>query len=166
MKWFWRLLVVVALVAGGVWLWRAFHPSPEKIIRGQLRQLAGQVSFVPGESDLTRLGKLAGITRYFTEEVEMKLAFRDFAERRTITHELIQSGLAGMRTIAPAGLAVEFLDVKITLAPGGDFASVELTMNAHAPGDNTLNVQEMKIALRRHNETWLIYRVETVRTLK
>jgi len=166
MKWFWRLFALVVLLAGGIWLWVVFHPSPEKVIRGQLRQLANQVSFTSNESDLTRLGKLAGIPRFFTEEVEMKLAFRDVSERRNITHEQIQTGLAGVRTMAPGGLKIEFLDVMITLAPGREFATAELTMRANAPGETSLDVQEMKLALRRQNEKWLIYRVETVRTLK
>ena len=49
------------------------NPSQEKIIRGQLHRLAAQVSFTADETDLTRLGKVGGITKFFTKEVEVKL---------------------------------------------------------------------------------------------
>ena len=166
MKWLWRSLAIIALLAGGIWLWLVTHPSPEKIIRGQLRLLAGQVSFNPPESDLARLGKIAGLTRFFTPEVEVKLAFRDLAERGNITHEFIQAAGATLRENFSSGLKIEFLDVNITLAPGKDYATAELTMKATTPGDNQFNVQEMKFAVRKVNDQWLIYRVETVRTLK
>jgi len=166
MNWLWRLLALLALLAGGVWLWLFLHPGPQKLIHAQLRQLAEQVSFPAAESDLARLGKIASLTRFTTPEVEVKLAFRDFSQRGMITHEMIQAGVASLRQNAPGGLKVEFLDVNVTLAPSKEFATAELTMKATTPGDTELNVQEMKFALHKTNDLWLIYRVETVRTLK
>lgn len=166
MRWLRWLLLISILGAAGVGLWLKLHPSPAQIIRTQLRNLASQASFPGNESDLTRLAKIAGITRFFAPEVEMKVAFRDFAERGTLTHESIQLGAGSLRQYAPAGLHVEFLDVNVSLAPGATFATAELTMKTTTPGDNQFNVQEMKIALRHTNDVWLIYRVETVRTLK
>ena len=165
MKWFWRLLLFLIVLAGGGWLWFIFHPSPQKIIRTHLHELAAQVSFERAESDLTRLGKVAGITRFFVEEVEINLAFRGVTRSEQITGEMLQAGLAEMRTVWPRGLQVEFLDINVTLS-GQEFATAELTMKTTVPGEKDFDVYEMKFALRKAKEQWLIHRVETVRTLK
>jgi len=166
MKWLWRSLAIVFFLAACIWLWLALNPGPEKVIRTRLDQLAGQISFSPPESDLTRLGKIAGLPRFFAPEVEVKLAFRDVVQRGMITHEFIQAAAAELRQNASSGLKFEFLDVNVTLAPSKQFATAELTMKATTPGDNQFDVQEMKFALGKTNDTWLIYRLETVRTLK
>ena len=166
MKWLWRLLALSLILAGGIWLWITLHPTPEKMIRSRLRRLADQVSFTRDESELTRLGKISGVTSFFTEEVEIKLAFREFVQRGNVTHEMLQAGAVEFRKQMPRGLKVEFLDVIVTHAPGADFATAELTMKATMPGDSDFNVQEMKFALHKLKDNWLIYRVETVRTLK
>ena len=166
MKWLWRTLAILVLVGVAVWLWLTLFPSPEKVVRRHLHRLAAQVSFTPAESDLARLGKIAGLTRYFTPEVEVNLAFRGRSEHGVITHEFIQAGGASLRENAPNGLQVEFIDINVTVSPARDTAAAELTMKVTAPGDNQFNVQEMKFDLRNTSDQWLIHRVETVRTLK
>jgi len=166
MKWLWRTVAILIIGGAGVWLWLTLNPSPQKVIRGQLHRLAAQVSFTTAESDIARLGKIAGITRFFTPEVDVKLAFRGRSEQGVITHEFIQAGTASLRENAPGGLQVEFLDLNVTMSPDRRAATVELTLKATTPGDNQFNVQEMKFDLGRTNDQWLIYRVETVRTLK
>src|SRR5688572_4825181 len=147
MKWIWRTVIILVLAGAGVWLWLVLNPSPQKVIRGQLHRLAAQVSFTTGESDLAQLGKIAGITRFFTPEVEVKLAFRGRVEQGVITHEFIQAGAASIRQNAPGGLKVEFLDLNVTMTPDRGAATVELTLKATTPGDNQFNVQEMKFDL-------------------
>ena len=165
MKWLWRSLLGILLLAlaGALWFW--LNPSQEKIIRTQSHRLAAQISFAADESDLTRLGKVGGITKFFTEEVEVKLAFRQFTQRDIVTHETIQAGAAGLRQALPSGLRVEFLDINVALAANPGVANAGLTFKATTPGDNQVTVQEMKFALRKQNDTWLVYQVETVRTL-
>jgi hypothetical protein len=166
MKWVRRLLALALVAACAVWAWTVFFPSPEKIIIRRLNHLARQVSFSDRENDLTRLGKIGSVTGFFANEVELKLDFRDTVLRRTITHEGIQAGTATIRVQQPEGIKVELLDPQISLPPGGEFASAELTMKATTPGERDFNMQEMRVALRKVNDVWLIYRVETIRTLK
>lgn len=166
MKWLWRSLLVLVLLGGGFWLWRSLHPGTEKIIRDRLDQLARQVSFQSDETDLVRLGKLSSITGFFAPEVELKLNFREVQLRRTFDLEMIQTGVLGLRTEQPQGITIDFVDTTITLPAGGEFATAELTMKASTPGERDFNMQEMKFALHRQGDRWLIYRVETVRTLK
>jgi hypothetical protein len=165
MKWLWRSLAILVVLAGGFWLWQALNPSPQKIIRARLQQLAREFTFSPSESDLARLGKISRLPGYCAEEVEVQIAFRDHAEQRTFTREMILAAATGLRHEVANGLKVEFLDQQVAL-DGNANAVVELTMKVTTPGDNQFNVQEMKFALSKTNDQWLIYRVETVRTLK
>ena len=55
MKIVFRLVLAAALVALGVWLWTVLFPSPEKVIRKRLTELARTVSFSPNEGNLVRL---------------------------------------------------------------------------------------------------------------
>ena len=54
MKIIFRLVLLAALVALGVWLWTVLFPSPEKVIHKRLIGLANVVSFSPNEGDLVR----------------------------------------------------------------------------------------------------------------
>jgi hypothetical protein len=166
MKWVWRSLLLGLVIAGSVWLWLTLYPSPEKVIRDRLGQLARQATFTPGESDLVQLGKISGLTGFFTDEVEVKLNFRDRAQHGSLTHEMIQAGAATARQQFPHGFKIEFLDPVVVLSAARDQATVELTMKATVPGDKNLDVQEMKFALRKKDDRWLIYAAETVKTLK
>ena len=47
-----RIVVVVALIAAGIWAWRALFPSPEKVIRSRLKNLAATASFEPEDGTL------------------------------------------------------------------------------------------------------------------
>ena len=44
-----RILLLVTLIGGGVWLWMYFHPGPEEIIRCRLAEVAWEVSFSADE---------------------------------------------------------------------------------------------------------------------
>ena len=165
MKWLWRLLAILLVIGGGIWLWLALNPNPQKVIRTRLHQLAREATFSPAESNLVRLGKISRLPGYFADEVEVKVTYRDFAGSRTFNREMILAAAASLRENMPSGWKVEFLDQVVTLKDDAN-ATVELTMKSTTPGENQLNAQEMKFALSKTNDLWLIYRVETVRTLK
>ena len=55
MKIVFRFVLLAALMALGVWLWFVLFPSPEKIIRQRLTELARTASFSSGEGNLARL---------------------------------------------------------------------------------------------------------------
>jgi hypothetical protein len=52
MKIVFRLVLAVALLAFGVWLWFVLFPSPEKVIRKRLTGLAHTASFSSNEGNL------------------------------------------------------------------------------------------------------------------
>jgi len=52
MKIAFRILLFAALAALGIWLWTVLFPSPEKVIRQRLMELARTASSSPDEGNL------------------------------------------------------------------------------------------------------------------
>ncbi|MGD0746008.1 MAG: hypothetical protein ABSA45_12720 [Verrucomicrobiota bacterium] len=164
MKTVFRLVLFAALLALGVWLWFVLFPSPEKIIRRRLTELARAASFSPGEDDLARLAAAESLAGYFATNVEVNL---DVPGRGPISlagrDEIKQADLGAHAGLS--GLKVQFPDINITIAPNKQSAVADLTVEASIAGERDTIVQEMKFTFQKTDDGWLIARVETVRTL-
>src|SRR5205823_3840642 len=62
-------------------------------------------------------------------------------------------------------LKVEFPDMNITLGADKQTAKVNLTGTAVVPGEHDISAQEFNFMLKKVDGKWLIYKVETVKTL-
>jgi len=164
MKIIFRLCFFIILLALGFWLWTVLFPSDEAIIRKRLAKVAELMTFSSKEGTLARAMNVDAAAGYFARDVEiivdtpaqpmLMLSGRD---------ELKQRALAVRMSLK--GLEVKFLDLNVTLSPDNTTATVDLTGEAHLPGDRDLFVQELKFFLRKIEGKWLIVRIETVRTL-
>ena len=164
MKIVFRVVLLAALVALGIWLWTVFFPSPEKIIRQRLDKVAKESSFAPNESALTRLAAAEGLANYFATNVEVSIDTRvadrqEFVGRSQIT----QAAMAARSQLG--SLNVKFLDVTVKVTPDKQSAIADLTVDANVSGQPDAIVQEVKITLRKIDGQWLITRVATVRVL-
>jgi len=159
-----RLILLAALAALGVWLWTVLFPSPEKVIRRRLVELARTVSSPPNESDLTRLAVARSVAGFFSAPVELKLAIPELGQRDSIDREEITAMVLMVRSRA-GGLRVNFPDINVTVAPDRHSAVANLTVDATISGERDRLLQEMKFTLRQIDGQWLITRVETVQTL-
>ena len=164
MKITFRIVWLVALAALGFWLWTVLFPSPEKIIRRRLDEVAKHVSFAPDEGALARLANVQSLADYFSTNAEVNIDTReegqhDFAGRDQIT----QTALAARSVLG--SLNVKFLDISVTVATDKQSATADLTVDANISGQPDAIVQEVKITLQEIGGQWLITRVETIRTL-
>ena len=160
-----RLLTLAALAALGVWLWTLLFPSPEKIIRSRLTNVARTVSFAPQEGMLARAASAQKLAGYFALQTEVSIDLpgreqHDFAGR----DEIAQAALLARNRFR--ALQVEFLDVQVSLAPDQQSAVVNLTAKARAADEKDFFVQEMKFTLKKTDGDWLISHVETIKTLQ
>jgi hypothetical protein len=162
-QWLFRALVLAGLIALGFWGWRAWFPSPQGVIRKRLAELARTASFSSNEGPLAKLANVQKLPPFFANDVEITV---DAPGRSQQTYhgrdELLQAAM-GART-ALSGLTVEFLDVIVSLAPDKEFATANLTAKARVPGED-FTVQELKFTLKKIGGVWLIFRIETVKTL-
>jgi hypothetical protein len=73
--------------------------------------------------------------------------------------------LAGLAETRLTSMKVEFPDMNVTFEPDGQSAKVNLTGKATIPGQRDISAQEFNFLMKKVDGKWLIYRIETVRTL-
>lgn len=164
MKIAFRVVLLAVLAALGAWLWTVLFPSPEKIIRRRLDEVAKHVSFAANESTLARLASAQGLADYFATNVEVNVNTREGDRQEFVGRPQITQAALGARS-ALGSLSVKFLDVNVTVAPDQQSATADLTVDANVSGQPNAIVQEVKITLQKIGGQWLITRVATVRVI-
>ena len=159
-----RLLLLVGLIAMGFWLWSVFFPSPEKAIRNRLNKAARLASFSANEGNIARVANIEALGTYFTDEIEIKVDVPNY-ESHTFTRreELTQATMAA-RSVA-SSVKADFPDITVVLDAGGQTATANVTLRADINGEKNSVIQELKVYLKKVNGDWLIYRLDTLRTL-
>jgi len=162
-KWLSRIVLVGALLALGFWGWITFFPSPEKVIRRRLGELAKAGSFSANESLPAKAWHLNSLGEFFTPDVQVTLDVPGLQQTFTGRGEL--QGAAGYARSVVGSLSIEFPDIKVTLAPDHASAVVNLTAKGKVPGQKDFYLQELRLRLIKIKRDWIINQVETVRTL-
>ena len=162
-EWSIRAILVAALIALGIWSWSFFFPSPEKVIRKRLVELAKTASFSSKEGLVSKALNANNLADFFTVKVEVTVEVP--GEQHTLIGrgELLQA-FAAVRSRF-SSLTVEFPDIKVSVAPDGTSAVVKLTARGIVPGDRDSYLQELRMRLVKIKRDWLINQVETVKSL-
>ena len=162
-EWSIRAILVAALVALGIWSWGVFFPSPEKIIRKRLEALAKAASSSSKEGLIAKAWNASMLADYFTEDVQVTIEAQGTQHTFSGRAELLQA-VAGARSQG-SSLSIQFPDIKVTVAPDGASAVVNLTARGKVPGDRDSYLQELKLQMIKVKRDWLIHQVESVKTL-
>jgi hypothetical protein len=159
-----KLVLLAVLVAVGVWLWFFLFPSPEEIIRHRLEKLARTVSFSSNDGNLARLAGVAGVADFFSTNVEVNIEVPGRMQHSFMGRDEITQATMYVRSKV-TGLIVKFPDIDVTVAPGKQTATADVTLDATVSGQPNAVVQEMKFTFQKIDGQWLIVHIETVRTL-
>ena len=159
-----RFILFAALVTLGIWLWFVLFPSPEKVIRQRLTELARTASSSSNESNLARLAAARSVAGFFSTNVELAVELPELVRNSFMDRDEIMQ-VALMARSKNGGLSVKFPDINIAVAPDKQSAVANLTVQANVSGEHGPFVQQMKFTLQKTDGQWLITRVETVRTL-
>jgi len=162
MKIFFRLVLLAALVAAGVWIWAALFPSPEKIIHKRLAQVAAEASFNSGENPLVIAARSEHLASRFSTNAEINLNAPGFERLEFSGRAEITQAAAGAR-LHLSGLKVEFPDASVTVGPDKQSAVADVAVKVQAAGEKDFVVQEVKFNFQKIGGDWLITRVESVR---
>jgi hypothetical protein len=162
-EWSIRIILVAALIALGVWSWGVFFPSPEKVIRKRLGGLAKAASFSSKEGLIAKAWNASMLADFFTENVEVTVEIPGTQHTISGRAELLQA--AASARSAFSSLSIEFPDIKVTVAPDGTSAVVNLTAKGKVPGERDFYLQELRMRMIKVKRDWLINQVETVKTL-
>jgi outer membrane protein assembly factor BamA len=164
MKNVFKLILLAAIFALGVWFYFFLFPSPEKIIRRQLTKLARDVSFSKDEGNLVRIAHAENVGDFFSTNVEVDINVPGYEQTTLDTRaEITQAALASRQAIN--SLAVKFPDINPTVAPDKQSATADVTVEINASNEHDTVFQELKITFEKSEGKWLIKKIETVRTL-
>lgn len=164
MKITFRLILLTALAALGFWLWTVFFPSPEKVIRRQLAELARTATFGAQDSAIARGLKAQRLANFFSADAQLIFDAPGVGQRTLAGREEIKETAAAGFHSTPS-LGVEFLDVSIRLDDRRRAAEVSCTAKIRSGDTKDFGVQEMRFHFGKIEGKWLIVRVETVKTL-
>jgi len=165
MRWFYRSLLLALVIAGAIWLWQALFPSPEKVIRRRLVEVAKLASYGPNEAPFAKLSNTQQLLAHFANSVEINIEVPGRSLHRVTGTEELRQALMTVRSQITS-MAVEFLDIGVRLAPDATSAAVATTVRARIAGEKDAIIQEMKFSFSRGEGDWLINRIETVNTLR
>ena len=159
-----QIALVIAVIGLAFWLWTTLFPTPEKIIRSRLNAFAKAVSFKSGSGLLSKAYDAQKAADFFTEDVDVEMNLAGYEP--VLLHgrdDVLQVALGARAKLM--SLKVEFPDMNVTIDPGGQTAKVNLTGKATVPGERDISAQEFNFLLKKIDGKWLIYRIESVKTL-
>jgi hypothetical protein len=157
-------LLLAVLVGVGIFLWQFLFPNPERVIRQRLAELARTASFSSHEGELAKVDNAQRLTTFFTPDLHVIIDVPG-GSRHTFggRDELFNNAIAARSGLT--SLSVEFPDINVKLGPDKQTALVELTARIRISSEHDEFIQELRLALKKVGRTWLIYTVETVKTL-
>jgi hypothetical protein len=162
-EWSIRVILLAALVAVGFWGWGVCFPSPEKVIRKRLGELAKAASFSSQQGLLAKAWNASVLGEFFTPDVQVTVDVPGAQHTLNGRDELLQAAV-GARS-AVSSLTIEFPDIKVVVAPDKNSAVVNLTAKGKVPGERDFYLQELRLRLTKIKRDWLIQQIETVKTL-
>jgi len=158
-----RLAGLAALIGLLIWGWWVFFPGPERLIRKRLQELATVASF-SNEGAVAKAYNAKKVTTYFTEDISITAEIPGRGTQTLQGIDTLQQVAMGARQNW-SGMTVEFLDIHVTLGADKTTATANLTGKLTLAGERDFSVQEFNFTLKKVGGTWLIERVEMVKTL-
>lgn len=161
----WATVVLgVAVIALAFWLWTVLFPSPERAIHSRLNALAKAISFDAKGGLLAQAYDAQKVGGFFTTDVDVEVDVSGYEPMSFHGRDDVLQAAAAARAHL-SSLKVEFPDMNITLDPDKQGAKVNLTGKATVPGERDVTAQEFNFFMKKVDGKWMIYRVETVKTL-
>jgi hypothetical protein len=159
-----RLVLLLALVALGFWLWGVLFPNPQTVIKNRLNKVVHLASFSASDGNISRVAAIESLGTYFTDEIEIKVDIPNYESHVfSRREELTQAAMAARSAVS--SVKADFPDISVDLDAGNVTATANVTLRADINGEKNAVVQELKIYLKKVDGNWLIYRLDTVRTL-
>ena len=154
-------LACLAVLAFFAYQW---YFSDERAIRSRLSELAATLSIPADAGDIARVTRLAGLRKFFTDDVHVRFGGQEVTSRDSLL------ALLGQWAPAPGGVTVEFVDVQVTVNDEGASAHVYLTakMTGHdaRTGEPTLDAREANVTMDKRDGDWALSGVESEATLQ
>lgn len=163
--WIFRLFLFGALIAAGIWGWTVIFPGPEKVIRKRLLEVADLASIRSNEAPLARLSNSQKLANYAAPDVSVAINVPGRSQWTIEGRGELAQVIMSVRSHTDS-LDVEFLDIVVNVAKDRQSATVNLTAKGQSHSrSGDFGVQELRFVMKKISGSWLISKVETVRTL-
>jgi hypothetical protein len=159
-----RLVAVVLIIGAAIWAWTWFFPSPQKAIRKRLDEVAATASFSANEGQVAKFQNVQKLMSFCTPDIQISIDAYGQHVTSGSKDELFQATMYA-RTQLFGSLKLQFVDPVVTFAPNGQTAFVNVTVRGTVPNEKEMMVQECKFTFQKDGRSWLIRKVETVKTL-
>ena len=150
-------VMFAALVSG---LLYRYWPSADREIRRHLSNLAEALSLSTTEGEAASLTRFAVMSEYFAEDVRVS-----FDDQAILSRDAVIDRVRRWPP-PPGGVAVELVDLKVTLSADQSSAAVELTAKVSTSGGaqqgSTLDARRVHIAMLQRGGDWVISSVQAV----
>jgi hypothetical protein len=163
--WLRRVIPLLLLITIGFWIWTWIFPSPRNAIRKRLTEVAQAASFNADEGAVAKLQNNQKLVGCCTPDIQIIVDVN--GQRRTCNgkDELFQT-LMFARAQVLSSCNVELQDPVITISPNKQNAFVDLTVRARSSNDPDLILQECNFTFQKIGRSWLIRKIEPVKTLR
>ena len=161
-----RIVIALILIALGILGWHIFFPSPQTAIRSRLKNLAKVASFKPKDGNIARIYKAHHFPDFFTSDVVVNVELRGYGETTLTGIEQLQD--AQRMVLNPqwaGGVDVELDDISVNVGADKRTAIANLTLKVTVEGQPDFIVKELNVSLKKVDRQWVIYKVDTVKTL-
>lgn len=149
-------IVFAAMIAAVAY---RYWPGDERSIRRHLSNLSESLSLPGSEGDLQKLTRFAALGEYVTEDVRIRVRNREVVTRETVL-QVVQRVKP-----PPGGIAVEFVDLVVTIAEDRQTADVTLTAKVSqtdpVTGEALLDTAPVDLSMVKLRDDWVIARAET-----
>jgi len=158
------VVVLLILVAGGLWGWVRWSQAPEHKVRRLLAEIQELLSFRASDGNLAVLADSRRLGELFTADAEVRVEAEGLpGETLSGREAIIQTAVAARR--AAGDLDVELLDVVVTVNADGRSAEASATGRVRETEEREEWIQRLRFRFVETADGWRIARVETVRTL-
>ena len=159
------MVALVLLIGAAIWAWTYFFPSPEKAIRKRLDEVAATASFPANEGDVAKLQNVQKLASFCTPDIQVSIDAYGQHVNLSGREELFQTALYARTQGLFGSVQLQFVDPVVTFAPNKETAFVEVTVKGSISKEKEMMVQECKFTFKKNGRSWLIRKVETVKTL-
>ena len=132
--------------------------NPARVVKHRLGEVAAALSVPGGETDISRVARLAQLRRYLADDLRVRVGGQDIASR-----DAALAAAAGWKP-QPGSGAVHFADTQIFIeseTAAHAYLAVELTSLDRESGHAIVDSRDASVGLAKRNGEWVITTVES-----
>jgi hypothetical protein len=151
------------VLLAGLAVWWIWPEDDARAIRRQLNTLAQLWTYGPDESPIAKQRAIGRSKALLSQDVVLEINLQRHPTVRVNGRHALMEGVQQIR-FGVRQLEVRLLDIQVELLPDRRHANASMTLSARIGTELEQEYQELKAALERNDDGWVVTRVQTVKT--